>query len=135
MRHQIVVQQTKHLLKEESNMTMQKFEKQRIIGIPTITVRKNGSISFNEMAVEQFPIREKKHADLYFDQEDQTIGTRPIDSKAGVAAFAITREKGKTYTISCQSFLRQFGVAFTLGSKVYPASYDDSQEMIIAKII
>jgi hypothetical protein len=116
-------------------MTMQKFEKQRITGIPTITVRKNGSISFNEMAVEQFSIREKKYADLYFDQEEHTIGIRPIDSKAGVAAFAITREKGKTYTISCQSFLRQFGVVFTSGSRVYPASYDDSREMIIAKIM
>ena len=113
---------------------MQKFERQRITGIPTITVRKNGSLSFNQEAVEQFPIGEKKHADLYFDQEEKTIGIRPIDPKAGVAAFAICRERGKTYTISCASFLKKCNLNFPSGSKVYPATYDDSLQMIIAKI-
>ena len=76
-------------------MAMEKFERQRISGVPGITIRKNGSISFNEMAVEQFPIKEKKHAELFFDQEENTIGIRPIESNPGVAAFIISREKGK----------------------------------------
>jgi len=116
-------------------MPMQKFEKQKIVGIPGITIRKNGSISFNEIAAKEFPIKDKRTVDLYFDKEEQTIGIRLIDSKTGVAAFTISREKGKTYAISCQSFLRQCGVDFTAGSKVYPATYDDSQEMIIAKLL
>ena len=115
-------------------MAMERFERQRISGIATITVRKNGSISFNEAATEQFPLKGKKHADLFFDQEEQTIGIRPIDAKAGVAAFTISREKGRTYTISCASFLKKCGLAFASGSKVYPASYDDSRDMIIAKL-
>jgi len=115
-------------------MSMQKFEKKRITGIPTITVRQNGSISLNEMAVEQFPIKDKKYVELYFDQEEQTIGIRPIDSQDGVAAFTIIREKGKTYTISCQAFLRKCGVAFTSGSKVYPAAWDSDREMVIIKL-
>jgi len=115
-------------------MAMQKFDKQKIVGVPGITIRKNGSISFNEMAAKEFPIKDKKNVDLYFDKEEQTIGIRLVDAKTGMAAFTLGREKGKTYSISCPSFLKKCGVAFTSGSKVYPATYDAAQEMIIAKI-
>ena len=115
-------------------MGMQRFDKRKIVGIAGITIRKNGSISFNEIAAKEFPLKDKKNVDLYFDKEEQTIGIRLIDSKTGVAAFTLGREKGKTYSIACQSFLKQCGVDFTSGSKVYPATYDAAQEMIIAKI-
>ena len=117
-----------------NQMAMEKFEKRRLSAIPAMSIRKNGSLSFNEMAVNEFPIKGKEHVDLYFDKEEQTIGIRPIESNAALTSFTISREKGKTYTISCPSFLKKCKLAFTLGSRVYPITYDDTREMIIAKI-
>ena len=97
-------------------MTMEKFDKQRISGVPAITIRKNGSISLNSTASKEFPIKDKKHAALYFDKEEKAIGIQPVDAKPGTPTFTISREKGKTYTISCQAFLHQCGIPFKKGS-------------------
>ena len=114
-------------------MTMEKFDKQRISGVPAITIRKNGSISLNSMACKEFPIKDKKHAALFYDKEEKTIGIQPVDAKPGSPTFVITREK-KTLTINCRSFLRHCGFSFEQGSKVYPAPWDAKKGMIIVKL-
>jgi hypothetical protein len=115
-------------------MSMEKFDKQRITGVPTVTVRKNGSISFNALAAKEFPMNEKKHANLFFDKEEGAIGIQPVDNSPGTTAFAITWEKGKTLTISCQSFLRHCGIPFKEASKVFPAEWDTNRGMVVVKV-
>ncbi len=115
-------------------MAMEKFDKQRILGIAAITIRKNGSISFNSIAAKELPIKDKKSAALYYDKEEKTIGIQPVDAKLGAPTFAISREKGNTYTIGCQSFLRHCAISFKERSKVYPAPWDAKKGMIIVKL-
>ena len=115
-------------------MTMEKFEKQRISGVPAITIRKNGSISLNSTASKEFPIKDKKQAALFYDKEEKSIGIQPVDAKPGSPAFLITREKGKTLTINCQGFLRHCGISIKEGSRVYPVLWDFKKGMIILKL-
>ena len=115
-------------------MTMEKFDKQRISGMPAVTIRKNGSISLNSTASKEFPIKDKKHAALFYDKEEKDIGIQPVDAKPGSPTFVITREKGKTLTINCQVFLRHCGISLQEGSRVYPAAWDAKKGMVIVKL-
>lgn len=115
-------------------MAMEKFDKQRISGIAAITIRKNGSISFNAIAAKELPIKDKKSATLYYDEEEKIIGIQPVEAKPGAPTFAISREKGNTYIISCQSFLGHCGISFKQGSRTYPVAWDAEKEMAIVKL-
>jgi hypothetical protein len=86
------------------------------------------------MASKEFPIKDKKHAALFFDKDEKAIGIQPVDAKPGTPAFLITREKGKTLTINCQSFLRHCGISPNEGSKGYPAEWDAKKGMVIVKL-
>jgi len=112
-------------------MVMEKFERKRDLKSPAVTVRKRGSISFNAPAVKQFPILNKRFAILHFDKEERSIGIQLTNDKQDFSAFPIIAEKGRTPNISCQAFLRDCGVPFKAGSKVYPAVYDGTRGMIL----
>lgn len=114
-------------------MTLEQFVSQRPADYPTVAVRKNGTISLNAVAVEQFNLKEVRHVGLYFDPGDRLIGIRPTDQKDS-AAFRVVREKGRTFTVSCQSFLRSIQIPYKEGSKIYRAGWDEKGKMILVKI-
>ena len=115
-------------------MGFEKFNKKQILKDPAITIRKNGSISFNAYAVKEFPLKGKKFVALFFDQEEKAIGIQPTDGKSDPSAFQISLEKGKTPTIYCGGFLRACGIPHKEGSKVYPAEWDAKRGMVILKL-
>lgn len=114
-------------------MTFEKFVSQRPADYPTVAIRKNGTISLNAVAVEQFNLKGARYVGLYFDRGERLIGIRPIDQKDSTA-FRIVRERGRTFTISCQSFLRSIQIPYKEGSKIYRAGWDEKAKMILVKI-
>ncbi len=113
---------------------MEKFENKGDSKSPAVTIRKRGSISFNASAVKQFSILKKRFAIFHFDNDARIIGIQLTTDKQDLSAFPITVEKGQTPHISCQSFLRDCGIPFKGGSKVYPATWDSNLEMILIKL-
>jgi len=114
-------------------MTLEKFVSQRPADYPTVAIRKNGTISLNTLAVEQFNLKEARFVGLYFDDKDSLIGIKAADQKDSTA-FRVVRERGRTFTVSCQSFLRSIKIPYREGSKIYRAGWDEKRGMILVKV-
>jgi hypothetical protein len=114
-------------------MTLEKFVSQRPADYPTVAIRRNGTISLNAVAVEQFNLKGARYVGLYYDSGERLIGIKATDQKDSTA-FRVVREKGRTFTVSCQSFLRSIQIPYKEGSKIYRAGWDEKRGMILVKI-
>ena len=114
-------------------MSLEKFASQRPVDYPTVAIRKNGTISLNSVAVEQFNLKGARYVGLYFDSGEGLIGIKATDQKDS-AAFRVIRERGRTFTVSCQSFLKSCKIPYKEGSKIYRAGWDEKGKMILVKI-
>jgi hypothetical protein len=114
-------------------MTLEKFARQQPADFPAVAIRRNGTISLNTVAVEQFDLKETRYVGLYFDNEESLIGIKPIDEKDSMA-FRVVRERGRTFTVSCQSFLKTCKIPYKEGSKIYRAGWDEKRGMVLVKI-
>ena len=112
-------------------MTLEKFVSQRPADYATVAIRKNGTISLNAVAVEQFNLKGARFVGLYFDKGEGLIGIKAIDQK-DPAAFRVVRERGRTFTVSCQSFLRSIKIPYKEGTKIYKAGWDEKRGMLIS---
>lgn len=116
-------------------MSMEKFIKQQIHrDVPAVTIRNNGSLCIHRKAVEQFKLEGMRFVTLHHDQKEGLLGIRPEGDESDPSAFRISREKGRSFTLSCQAFLHSCGVSYKEGSKVYPANWDEKKEMILLNI-
>jgi len=97
--------------------TMKKFENQKNPQIPTVTVRKNGTICINSKAIEQFNLDGMRTATLYYDPKESTMGIKLTKDDRDPSAFRISKEKGRTATISCRAFLKHIGIPYKEGVK------------------
>jgi len=111
-------------------MVLEKFARQQSADYPAAAIRKNGTISLNTVAVEQFKLKEARYVGLYFDGKDSLIGIKPTNEK-DPTNFRVVRERGRTFTVSCQSFLRSIQIPYKAGSKIYRASWDEKGKMIL----
>jgi hypothetical protein len=114
-------------------MSLEKFVRPQPIDHPAAAIRKNGTISLNTMAVEQFNLKGVRFVGLYFDSEEPLIGIKPTDEKDSTA-FRVVRERGRTFTVSCQAFLKHCKIPYKEGSKIYKAGFDEKQGMILVRV-
>ncbi len=114
-------------------MSLEKFERQQPADYPAVAIRRNGTISLNTVAVEQFNLKGIRFVALYHDEDESLIGIKPVDEKDSTT-FRVVREGGGTFTISCQSFLRSMKIPYKDGSKIYKAGFDEKQGMVLVKI-
>lgn len=114
---------------------MEKFDNLKNSKVPTATVRKNGSLSLNAIAMKTFPInKDIRHVALYFDQGARVIGIKAADDQTDPCIFTVSQETNGTPNVACRSFLKHFGIQFEARSKVYPASWDHETDMILVKV-
>lgn len=114
-------------------MSLEQFVRPQPIDHPAAAIRKNGTISLNTMAVEQFNLKGVRYVGLYFDSGERLMGIKAIDEKDSTA-FRVVRERGRTFTVSCQSFLKNCKIPYKEGSKIYRAGWDEKGKMILVKI-
>ena len=114
-------------------MGLEKFVRQQPVEYPAIAIRRNGTISLNTMAVKQFNLKEADFVGLYFDRKESLIGIKPSEEE-DPTNFRVVRERGRTFTVSCQSFLRSIQIPYKDGSKIYKAAWDEKGKMILIKI-
>lgn len=114
--------------------TMEKFENQKNPQIPTVTIRKNGTICINTKGVDQFNLEGMRSATLYHDPKESTMGIKLTKDEKDPTAFRISKEKGRASTISCRAFLKYIGIPYKKGSKIYPADWDEKGGMILVRL-
>jgi hypothetical protein len=115
-------------------MTLEKFERQQRPDWPAVTVRKNGTLCINSYAVDDFNLREKRSALLFHDKKEGIIAIKFLDDDSDPSAVRISKEKNRTYVISCQAFLKHCEIPYKAGSKIYRAGWDEKRGMILVKI-
>ena len=115
-------------------MTLEKFTKQQNPDGPAVTLRKNGSLSINREATDEFNIGAMRFATLYYDQKEELLGIKPETDNRDPSACRISKEKSRTSVIYCRAFLKQCQIPYTHGSKIYRARWDDRTQMVLVKI-
>jgi len=116
-------------------MTMEKFSRQQAPDWPAATIRKNGSLCLNRKAIEQFNLEGMRFATLHYDKKEGIMGIKPFDDESDPSAVRISKEKNRTYVISCQAFLKHCEIPYKEGSKIYRAGWDEKRGMILVKIV
>lgn len=115
-------------------MAMEMFIRKQAVNYAAATIRKNGTICINNKAIEQFHLEGKRFVILYFDAKAGQIGLKPVEDDKDPSVFKICKEKGKTFVIGCQAFLKAAKVSYWQGSKVLKAEWDADRKMIVLKI-
>ena len=115
-------------------MSFEKFERQQHPDWPAATIRKNGSLSPNRKAIDEFNIGQAKFVTLHFDAKAGQIGIKPVEDDKDPSAFRVCKEKGKTFTIGCQAFLKAAKIPYWQGSRILKAEWDTQKAMIVLKI-
>jgi len=62
------------------------------------------------------------------------MGIKPLDDDSDPSAVRISKEKNRTYVISCQAFLKHCEIPYKAGSKICRAGWDEKRAMILVKI-
>lgn len=115
-------------------MTLQKFTSQQHVDWPAATVRKNGSLCINRKAIEEFGLQEMHFVTLHFDPQNLLLGIKPETDNSDPSVFKVSREKSRTSVISCQAFLKHFGIPYEKGSRVLKVNWDDKGKMILVRL-
>lgn len=115
-------------------MSFEKFERQQHPDWAAVTIRKNGTLCPNRKAIDEFNIGAMRFVTLHFDAKAGQIGIKPVDDDKDPSAFKVCKEKGRTFTIGCQAFLKAAKVAYWQGSKILKADWDAQKGMIVLKI-
>jgi hypothetical protein len=121
--------------KEVIFMTLEKFTKQQNPDRPSVTIRRNGTLGFNQKAIEMFQLEGLRFATLHYDQTESLLGIKPEKDGDDPSIFRLLREKNRTLVISCQSFLKHCQIPYKDGSKTYPVGWDEKREMILVNIV
>ena len=114
-------------------MAMEMFIRKQAVNYAAATIRKNGTICINNKAIEQFHLEGKRFFTLHFDPKAGQIGIKPVDDDNEPSTFKISKEKGKTFVIGCQAFLKAAKIPYWQGSKVLKAEWDAQKGMIVIK--
>jgi len=115
-------------------MSLEKFTKQQNPDRPAVTIRKNGTLCINRRAIEEFGLQEMQFVTLHFDPDKSLFGIKPEPDNTDTSVFKVSKEKNRTFVISCQGFLKHCGIPFKEGSRVMRADYDGKAKMILVKI-
>jgi hypothetical protein len=113
---------------------MEKFTRQQSPDWPVVTIRKNGTLSINSKATEQFNLKGARFATLHYDKKEGIMGIKPLDDESDSSAVRISKEKNRTFVISCQAFLKYCAIPYQEGSKIYRATWDEKRGMVLLKI-
>ena len=88
---------------------------------PNVSISRNGNLTLNRPAMEL--IRDAGRVVLLFDDEDRRIGLRPAADESH-ARPARPSSGQRTWTISAEGFLKQFGVVHSEGRSYEPTEQD-----------
>lgn len=115
-------------------MKMEKFVRDQMPDVPAVTIRKNGSVCINQKAIDEFNLTKMRFASLHYDREDALLGIKPEENESDPSCFRISKEKGRTFTLNCQSFLKHCGIPYRERSRVFQATWDEETAMILVKL-
>jgi hypothetical protein len=114
-------------------MTLEKFTRQQRANYPAITVRKNGTVSVNNYAIEQYSLQKVRLVTLHYDRKESIMGIKPSDDDKDTSAFRVSKGNGRTFIIACQAFLKHCGIAFKEGPKILKATWEEKGKMMLVK--
>ncbi len=127
-----MIMQTTRQKRGGGTMPFEKYLGQRPRGTkPIVSIRKNGQIAFNAIAVETFSIEKYRFADLYYDRAARKVCIQLTKIKSKGSRKLTSLYGG--VVVSGSAFLRHFGVTIKKARKFDP-KFDKAKGMIILQL-
>ena len=114
-------------------MAFEKFTEKARSFRPKVSLRSNSTIGLNAPAVTMFNLKDVKCVTLYYDRDENKIGLKPTTNPEEEGAHPLNMSKTGAW-VSARRFLDYFGLT-TAETKRYEARWDETDKMIIAKLI
>ena len=114
-------------------MAFEKFTEKARSFRPKISIRSNSTIGLNAPAVTKFKLTDVKCVTLFYDRDGGKIGIRPASNPDEEGAHPLNLSKTGAW-ISARRFLDFFGLS-TTETKRYDAGWDESEKMIVVKLL
>ena len=119
--------------KEVFKMGFKLFDKKRSHGgPPTVTITKNGMFVINSTAVEK-RLKGFQYVHLYWDQEQDKIGIKPLRKKENTAYHINYSPKGNVGSISGTAFLAYAEISHKETAS-FPAQWNEEEELLEFKV-
>ncbi len=110
-------------------MTWQKFDLFEESFTPKISIRATGHIGFSAGAVNKFKLKDYKHCELYYDDEEKLIGFRLTnDFIKGSTTKVVVRDID--CFISAKRFLDYYGIDYS-PTKSYYGKCEEGSSLIV----
>jgi hypothetical protein len=114
-------------------MPFKLFDKKRTHGgPPTVTITKYGMFVINSAAVEKH-FKGFQYAHLYWDQEHEKIGIKPLRKKEDTAYHINYSPKGNVGTISGTAFLAYAEIPHKV-TAAFPAQWNEDEALLEFKV-
>jgi hypothetical protein len=97
---------------------------------PMLSLRKSGGIGINSAAMEEH-IPDAEYAELYFDEDNNKIGVKPVDEESeDIFKINQTESSGG---ITPTNFMKRHDLIPEVTTR-YEVSWDDDEEMLVADL-
>ncbi|MEE4241786.1 MAG: hypothetical protein V2I36_09970 [Desulfopila sp.] len=107
--------------------------RQSITNEPKISILKQGLFNFNNGAAKILQEKKITHLQILYDKDANKIGFKPCSEKKP-GAYKVRAGKGGGAQISGMAFLNHFKIPYKSSTRSYPASWDESQKLLIIEV-
>jgi len=98
--------------------------------VPKVSLRKSGSIGINQVALGEY-FDENEGAVLYYDEEENRIGIKPVADKATDDAAYTVSKNDSNGTIAGETFLNRYDILPEVTTQYTPQWNDDEDLVVI----
>ena len=102
---------------------------------PLISMRKSAGIGINQKALDEY-FEDAEAVELYYDEETNEIGLKPIKEKSESAHYTLTRGESGGGSVTPKAFIQQFDLVPTTDdgepvTKHYEPDWNDDNEIVL----
>ena len=104
----------------------------KVSKIPTLTIGKSGSISFNNASIEKW-LKEVTHVQLLFDADGERIGVKPVSEDAE-HTYLLRLLKGGGRQVSGSGFLKYYSIPHDETRRL-SAEWDERAAAVVCSLV
>jgi hypothetical protein len=102
---------------------------------PLISMRKSAGIGINQKALNEY-FEDTEAVELYYDEETNEVGLKPIEEKSESTHYTLTRGEGGGGSVTPKAFIHQYNLVPATDNgepvtKRFEPYWDDDSEIIL----
>jgi len=113
-------------------MAFEKFLPPRKVKPPQVSIKRTGTITFDNALAATYGLAKASHAILYFDSAKKLVGVRPARGPKDEGAMKISHRK-RVSSVRARSFFEVYGIRLDRTAH-YPVRMDEKSGMAVVPI-